>query len=388
MNLATTDQIFKSWRVARDEIADDPTKEHPVYCSDVCMSKSLTSTNFFTQRECCYGCNTLKTLMTSYYLDKEREIKVASGSKKGTVLKIFSRENIDTSVSEGGISLNPFMNYVVVSCILKRILSLKSYPVDIPYEWSYVCKDRFNIVLDVTNASSIKDISRLNHLTNSSPLARKTACNPISKTTTGAIFKQIALLCHFYGMYQFSHGEPSITYICLTPVSTRFKYNGKEIKSSVKVSLSPSVYSSVVYEGTRIAYRRHTHRHLKTYENKDVGIEGEEYSGSYDNHRVVYVKIGNKSEQFLKNIINGYCDLKGFDFVMFVASLMSNQQFMASFKDCPYIDIWKSIWRKEDYDKLMTDLSVIRTNSFRNVFNVLKQYYFRVDALDYTISKI
>ena len=388
MNLATTDQIFKSWRVTREDIVDDPNNTDNIYCSTVCMSNSLTSTNFFTQRECCCGCNTLKTLMSSFYLNKEREIKVMSGSKKGTSLKIFSRENVDTTVVDGGISSSPFMNYVVVSCVLKRILAIKTYPVFIPYEWSYICKDRFNIVLDITNASSIKDISRLNHLTNSSPLARKTVCNPISKTTTASIFKQVALLCHFYSMYQFSHGEPSITYICFTPISTKFTYNGKDVKSSVRVSISPSVYSSLVYDGTRFAHRKHAHRYLKTYENKDVGIEGDKYSGSYENHRVVYVKIGNRSEQFLKNIVNGYCELKVFDFVMFVSSLMANQQFMASFEDCPYINIWKSIWRTEDYAKLMADLSRIRTNSFRNVFDVVKGYYFRIDALDHAVLKI
>ena len=387
MSLATTDQIFESWRVLREKIAEDSNNANMIYKSSVCLSRSLTSTNFFTHKECCTGCSTLKTLMSSFFLDSEREIRVASGTKKGTVIKIFSRENVDTSI-DNGITTNPFMNYVVVSCIMKKILRLKSYPVNIPYEWSYVCKDRFNIALDVTNILSIKDISRLKHLTTSSPLASKTVYSPINKDITESIFKQLVLLCHFYSMYKFSHGEPSITYISLSPVQTRLRYNGHAITSSLKLSISPSVYSSVVYNQIRFALKRYANRYPRTYETRDVGIEGQRYSGHYDQHRVIYVKIGNKSEQFLKNLVNGICDITSFDFVMFLTCIMVNTQFMATFKTCPYIDIWKNIWRKQDYEGLSRKLSELRTNSFKTIFSIVKQYYFRVDALEYAMSKI
>jgi hypothetical protein len=388
MNLVTSDDIFDSWRTLRLQIADDTDNIRNIYQSRVCMSNSLTSTNFFTQRECCCGCSTLKTLMTSYFLNDQREIKVLSGKKKGTVLKIFSRENIDMTIVDGGISVNPFMNYVLVSCIMKKIIEVKSYPVKIPYEWSYVCKGKFNIVLDATNVSSIKDISRLKKLTNSSPLARKTVYNPISSKTVASIFKQIALLTHFYGMYQYTHGEPSITYITFNPSPIKFSYNNKHVDSSLKVSISPSVYSSIVYKNTKFALKKNIHKYLKTYENKDVAIEGKKYSGKYENHKVVYVKIGNKSEQFLKNLINGRCDIDTFDFIMFVSSLMANSQYAASFKDCPYIDIWKNLWRKEDYEHLSKDLSAIQSNCFKNIFDIIKQYYFRIDALEYALKDI
>lgn len=387
MNLATSNEIFRSWDTFSKKIAEDENTSSDIYRSSVCMSNSLTSTNFFTRTECCCGCATLKTLMSSYFLDESREIKVTSGVKKGTLLKMFSRDNIDTRV-ENGVTRNPFMNYVMVSCVLKKILKMKSYPVKIPYEWCYICKDKFNIVLDVTGVSSIKDISRLDKLTNSSPLARKTIYNPISKSTTNTIFEQIVLLCHFYGMYAFCHGEPSITYIALNPITTRFKYNDHQIDSSVRVSISPSMYSSVTYNRTRFALNNQDLDYSRTYENKDIGIEGDHYTGNYEDHRIVYVKIGNKSEQFLKNMINGKCEIKSFDFVMFMSSLVANKQFMTSFGNCPYVYIWKNIWREEDYSSLSTDLSNIRTNSFSNVFNVIKGYYFRVDALKYAMSMI
>lgn len=386
MNLVTTDQIFNSWHAFREQIIEDANNACKLYRSDVCMSNSLTSTNFFTQRECCSGCNTLKTLMTSFFLNEQREISVASGVKKGTLLKVFSRDNVDTTVMDDGISHNPFMNYVIVSCIMKKILQIKSYPVNIPFEWAYICKDKFNIILDVTNISSIKDISTLKHLTNTSPLARKTIYNPISKDIIATIFKQTALLCHFYSKYKFSHGEPSITYISLNPLTTRFTYSNIHVDSPIKVSVSPSMYSSIVYRNTRFALRKNTDKYIKTYENRDVNIIGSKYSGDYKNHRVIYIKIGNKSEQFLKNLSNGYCEIRSFDFVMFISSLMVNRQFMTSFKDCPYVDIWKNIWRACDYHDLSVALSAIKTNSFKNVFDVVKQYYFRVDSLEYALS--
>jgi hypothetical protein len=120
----------------------------------------------------------------------------------------------------------------------------------------------------------------------------------------------------------------------------------------------------------------------------DVNLINENDSKLYEDMRVVYVKIGNKSKQFIKNLLNGYCDIKTFDFVMFTSSLVANKQFMESFKHCPYINIWKNIWRREDYDELYSKLSTVTTNCFDTIFDIVKDYYFREDALEYTMSKL
>ena len=48
--------------------------------------------------------------------------------------------------------------------------------------------------------------------------------------------------------------------------------------------------------------------------------------------------------------------------------------------------IWKSLWKRDEYDKLFKDLSSVKRNNFHTIFNIVKRYYMRVDALNFTMA--
>ena len=75
------------------------------------------------------------------------------------------------------------------------------------------------------------------------------------------------------------------------------------------------------------------------------------------------------------------------DCVMFLSSLMTDTSFYDTFKDSKFLSIWKNLWKREEYDSLMKNLTTSKS-SFTNVFNVVKNYHIRQDALKYCVGCI
>ena len=80
---------------------------------------------------------------------------------------------------------------------------------------------------------------------------------------------------------------------------------------------------------------------------------------------------------------------KSFDFVCFLISFMKDKYFSKAFGECDRLmEIWRLLWVPEEYDKIMSDLEELRINSYINIFNLIKKYYIRFDALDYFLNEI
>ena len=74
---------------------------------------------------------------------------------------------------------------------------------------------------------------------------------------------------------------------------------------------------------------------------------------------------------------------------MFFTTLISDPSYFESFKDeSKLMYTWKSIWRQEDYESLMKDIAKVRKNSFMNIFDIVKKYYFREDALEFSLKTL
>ena len=61
----------------------------------------------------------------------------------------------------------------MVSCIMETLLLNKNYPSFVPYLWSYICNDTFNIIINIKHMKTLKEISLNPILSKSSPLAKK-----------------------------------------------------------------------------------------------------------------------------------------------------------------------------------------------------------------------
>lgn len=385
------DIIFEQWKLLRQDVLSQIKKKEDVNIlkSDKCMNKSLTSKNRLLQSENCYGCSVVKNFMEEFYINDNKEFCVQTGKNRNSVIKIFSYNNTDTELiykNENCNTSNPFLNYVVISCILEKVLKSKNYPSHIPYLWSYTCNQTFNILINIKHMKTLKEISLNPSLSKSSPLAKTTIHNTLNEKIMKDIFVQLVLLCYFYSKYKLSHGEPSVNYLNFSPYKANFTFKDINVNSQITLNISPSTKTSICYEEIRYGLRK-TKEVFKEIpiESKDIGLDNLYWSGDYNRHRIEYYKIGNQSEKFQRSLTNGCYFFPSFDCIMFMASLVSVKSFYESFKDSKYLSIWKNLWKPEEYDSLMKKL-VISKSDFDSIFKIVKNYHIRKNSLEYCMG--
>ena len=92
---------------------------------------------------------------------------------------MFTHNNADTNIEVGDKNIlihNIFMNYSIISCVMNKILVDNNYPSYVPYMWSYVCRDKYNILVNMKKMKTQNEIS-LN------PNIAKTSANLYTKQT-------------------------------------------------------------------------------------------------------------------------------------------------------------------------------------------------------------
>jgi hypothetical protein len=385
------DVIFEQWKLLREDVLKQVKERNIINIlkSDKCMNKSLTSKNRLLQSENCYGCSVVKNFMDEFYINENKEICVQTGENRNSVIKIFSYNNTDTTMkykNENCNTSNPFLNYVVISCILEKVLKNKNYPSYIPYLWSFICNQTFNILINIKHMKTLKEISLNPSLSKSSPLAKTTVHNILNEKIMRDIFMQLILLCYFYSKYKFSHGEPSINYLNFSPYKANFTFQGIKVNSQITLNISPSTKSSVCYDDIRYGLRKTTEIFNELpIESKDIGLDNLYWSGDYEKHRIEYYKIGNQSEKFRRSLTNGYYFYPSFDCIMFLSSLVSDKSFYEAFRDSKYLSIWKNLWKPEEYDSLMKKL-IASKSDFDSIFNIVKNYHMRKNTLQYCMG--
>ena len=387
-----SDVIFEQWKILKEGIFQQLNDDSiDILRSNNCMNKSLLSKNRLLQAENCHGCKIVKQFMEDFYVEDNKEIKVQTGENRDSTIKIFSYNNTDLSLSHkdgNTTTLNPFLNYVIISCIMEKLLISKNYPSYIPYLWSYVCNQTFNILINIKHMKTLKEITLNPSLAKSSPLARTMVHNVLTEKIMKDIFIQLVLLCYFYSRYRLSHGEPSIHYINFSPHKANFTFQGINVNSQITLNISPSTKSSIDYKDVRYSLNKIKKRFIDLpIESKDIGLDNLYYSGDYEKHRVEYYKIGNQSEKFKQGVISGNYMFESFDCIMFLSSLVSDKSFYDTFKDSKFLSIWKNLWKPEEYESLMKKLTTSKS-SFEPIFHIVKNYHIRKDGLKYCMGCI
>ena len=357
------DNLFVEWERYNEATVND-IKEGKISIlqTSKCEAKSLSNRNGFIQRDCCKGCLMLKTMMDEFYLNKDKEILIQAGKQKGLILKIFSSNNIGYS---------PFINYVVVSCILKNIFKEKHHPGKIPYKWAYRCNNNVNVVVNKDNMRNIKH--------------KKTLSVDIQD-----LLVQLILLCHFYGLYEFKHGEPSIEYLNISYCNLDYVFDDVLVQDSKQLIIPPSVYSSIKYKGKRHHYKSRETVATLPLENRDVSITAYHPDSEYIENRIIYNKIGNKALKFKhynRDCVN--YDFKSFDFIMFFTSIMADTEYYRlAQKNKHVMYMWKQIWKEEEYDSLISDLHNNINNNYNNLLPIISKYYIRNNTLQFVLKYI
>jgi hypothetical protein len=72
-----------------------------------------------------------------------------------------------------------------------------------------------------------------------------------------------------------------------------------------------------------------------------------------------------------------------------MVSLIKNKYFYETFKTSPELYLsWKLLWKTGEFDDLMRDIENMKKNNYVNIFNTIKKYHIRFDALNYFYDRI
>ena len=72
---------------------------------------------------------------------------------------------------------------------------------------------------------------------------------------------------------------------------------------------------------------------------------------------------------------------------MFFASLIVDKSYYVTFKENKKLMyIWKNLWKPDEYKGLMDNLSKLKKNNFHTIFSIVKNYFFRIDALKFSMG--
>lgn len=388
-----------------------------------CLRCGLRRDNQVIRRQICFGCRLLNYL-SGKDLVKD-EINIEWGRLKGE--KIYIDRNIsDSSELEldhnlknynnkltSGISnyydkeyfklnniyyykiKNKFLNLSINSIIMKYIMLKKNYPNNISYLYNYNCSYKSNILRFKYEFEDIDNL-KLNPIYG----GRKKLDNQILLD----IFSQLTIFFKFIANFYFCHNQSSIEYLKFSSDMCNLNFDGIEYRSAIKLFILPSVYSSIsLYNSQAKKWARFFNSteckdyHLYPIESVEIDINGSKnynnkrfkipYAKDYTDDRIIFYKLGNRSDDFL-TIRRNYGSTilsSSFDLVCFVISLLLEDYVRNSFeKEEKMMRLWSGMWRKKESVKIWNEISNYEgENNFEYVFELVSKYYIRFDLLDY-----
>lgn len=413
----TTNDIFQLFEKNNQEIMSNLLNTKDLYISDWSCPYSVENNRFyFNQR--CKGCQILYRLRKGNS-EKLDEIEIYNGSKKGNKLilqkfQFFKDDYIQnqyaSQISQYVLkSINPIyphgiqketylnienskVNYITQSLIYNQIMKKENLELYNNYVWSYICGNDIHLIKEKNNISDMKELS-------SNPLfsvfhsphrdIEKFKHNGVSKIVVLTVLKQLVMTLKIMSKYKFIHARPSMEYYHFIPEPISIN---KETYP-LKFILECYDYSSISYQDKRFFCSNigNFFNHGLVLESIDIDFNGsvsycfnKNFSDDYNDKRIIFYRIGRKSNNFLK-VRNQYgiplCH-QSFDFVMFLISIVIQQEFYV-FKEMKEFKLWRNLWKSDEYPILEKKLFSLESNNFENVYEIIKNYYIRFDALQY-----
>ena len=418
----TTDQIFKIFKNNNNDIIENliNTDKNIIEKDNNCRCFSMRNKKMCYSRKC-KGCQIISRLIKTNYLQKN-EIEIFSGRNKNTFITVknymyqssnYILENNCTNfliyvsnslknIENYEISTvfyktqDPNYNYIINSIIKNLILKKEKLHLYDNFLWSFVCSSFTTIIRKKATYKNLNDLCKSPYYSNySSPYLNIEQERKLSKNTVNSIIKQLVYYFNILKDHYFIHGEPSIKYLSFS--------NEKTIISGethiLKIILDSSPFTSINYQKRRYCFNEERIVNFGIpLENIQVFINGSrnyidhsKIQRDYDRISILFYKIGNKSNNFIK-IRNSYsipiC-YKSFDFVCFMISLIKDKYFYSTFSECDNLfTLWKNLWRSDEYPNLMKDIEKMKKNNFVNILNIIRKYYIRFDAIDYFYNEL
>ena len=291
------------------------------------------------------------------------------------------------------------INLIVISIILKYIMDKRNYPNIDYFLYSYICENKLIII---RKKYEFEDISNLKL----NPIFREG--KKLSRTVIKDIITQLVIFFKLFSSFYFCHNEGSINFLKFSSEYINLNLGKHEYSSSIKVYVTPSCYSSIsIYNRSKNLWARYSYNscdkyyHYYPYEKIDIDFNSSKnynskkfkipYSENYLENRIIFYKIGKRSDDFIfiRRNYGSPVGSKSFDIACFIVSLLLEDYFLYVFEEDEfYLKLWEGMWKKDEKDKIWNEIKNQEDNNFEIVYNILIKYHIRFDLLDYLYNYI
>lgn len=398
-------------------------KEYIFLSDNTCLRDGLSNYNLITKHQKCQECNLFDALFKEDTLGEY--IKILKGKYKNSKL-VYKKSKSDKFIlnylknkkdflnnynlkisnyyalekhfvdTEFFSTNNKNLNLAIINNLIKNIINIKKFIKSNNFLNFYICNNKllsFSFKYDIESLGELLNLENYNNKTNSKK-----------------ILYLIVLYFKFFSNYYYSHNNPSIKSLKFDLETFTINVNSKIIHIPFRIYIEPSEYSSITIfnkdKAKRYFYNNSIQYNIYTlpFENIDIDINGSknyndkklniEYSLGYLEKRLIFYKIGNRYKDFLNIKLYSGIPLvsKSFDIVIFFVSLLLEKKYYEKFVlNYGLVKVWKGLWKNDDYPFLIKDLEILRNkniNEFNNIYNIIKKYYIRFDALEYLYNSL
>lgn len=418
----TTDQIFKLFKNNNDDIVQELIKKNKniIEKDTNCRCFSMKSKKMNYSRKC-KGCQIISRLIKTDFLETSK-IEIYSGRYKNNFLQInsypYQQSNYELDTSslsllnycsknlknienyQDNVSFyknsDKVYNFIINSIFYNILLKKEKLYLYNNFMWSFICSNYTTTITRKSIYKNTKDLCRNPYYSNySSPYLDINKETKISKNTLSSIIKQLVYLSMTLSKYHFVHGEPCSKYINYSNEKTVIMGE----THTLKLILNLSNFSSITYENKRYFYNdERIFNSGIPLEKIEVSINGSvnytnhsKVNDEYDKLCILFYKIGNKVSNFIK--LRNNCSVplcyRSFDFICFLVSLINDPVFYKTFLESDkFLNIWKLLWKKDEYQNLMEEITRTKFKNFTCILNILKKYFIRFDAIDYFYNEV
>jgi hypothetical protein len=424
----SADNIIKYWRTKDKDVKLNNILECKKFNKDrTCTRNALTKYNFNTRNQKCFSCALLSSFTNKDCITNE--IEILAGENRGDYLVTeinFSVDNgyhllefdyinklfdtSDSNIQYYYVTKDENLNYACVNILIQKIMKDKNFNFYTNFLTYYICGQK------IINIRFKYDFEDINELAQSDFFASSNYQNEnfLKKDITRDILICLIIFYKFFSFDAFCHNEPCIKFLKFNTGFNNFVFEKQEFYIPFLFTIEMSKYSAINYKNGRYFNQDITNKKewksvpiecldvdingTKNYKKVDFGIP---YNSEHNNHRILFYKIGNRSRDFIyaRRKIGLALFYHSFDLICFIISLLLENCFsFYFFTDYKLINLWKGLWKRDEYMKINTEISDIRQqrlkknskieNNFETVFQIVKKYYIRIDALEYLYQNL
>lgn len=423
----SANNIIKYWRTKDRKKKLENILECNKFDKDrTCTRNALTKYNFNTRNQKCFNCTLLSSFTKKDYITKE--VEILAGENRGDYLIT----DINSSVDDGYqllefdyinklfdasedlqyyyVTKDENLNYACINILILEIMKDKNFNFFTNFLTYYLCGQKIINIRFKYDFEDVNELAQSDFFASSSYKLQ----NFLKIDITRDILICLIIFYKFFSLDAFCHNEPCVKFLKFNTGFNNFIFEKREFYIPFLFTVEMSKYSAINYKNCRYFNRDITNKQewksvpvegldvdingTKNYKKIDFGIP---YNSEFNNHRILFYKVGNRSKDFIyaRRKLGLALFYHSFDLICFIVSLLLEKCYsFLFFTDYKLINLWKGLWKRDEYIKINNEINEIRQqrlkknskveNNFETIFQIVKKYYIRIDALEYLYQNL